>query len=71
MQKVARSIPADAELNYTMHEELRGVYYPLGWAATIKMNLRSLPPFSNGVVVTATMSSPLGYFCRLLQVVDN
>ena len=40
--------------------------------ATSQLDLLSLTPLSvGGLWLTATRSSPLGYFGKLLQVVDN
>ena len=68
---VARSSPAEVRLIYTMHMALRG-YCPLGWDCDQSIG----STVSDAIVrsrlwLTATRSSPLGYFGKLLQVVDN
>ena len=75
--EVARSIPSWAEtaLIYTMHEALRG-YFSLWWGGGGGCSLSIGSTVSDAFVhrwlwSTATMSSPFGYFSRLLQVVDN
>ena len=42
-----------------------------GGGATIKLYQQFLTPLSVACCGRPTMSSPLGYFSRLLQVVDN
>ena len=71
--EVARSIPGWPETApiYTIHETLRG-HCPWGWECD-----QSIGSTVSDAIVrswlwsTATRSSPLGYFSRLLQVVDN
>ena len=68
---VARSIPAEVALIYTMHEALRG-YCPWGWGCNQSIGSTA----SDSIVrswlwLTATRKSPFGCFSTLLQVVDN
>ena len=63
--------PAEAALIYTMHEALRG-YCPWGWGCDQSIG----SAVSDAIVCsclwsTATRSPTLGYFSRLLQLVDN
>ena len=71
--EVARSIPGwvEAAPIYTIHEGLRG-YCTWGWGCDQSI----LFTVSDAIVrswfwSTATRSSPLSYFSRLLRVVDN
>ena len=69
--EVARAIRAEAALINTMHEALRE-YCPWGCGCDWSIGFTV-----SGAIIrrwlwsTATRSSPLGYFRRLLQVVDN
>ena len=68
---VARSIPAEVALIYTMHESLRG-YCPWGWGYDQSI----VSTVSDAIVrswlwLTATRSSPLGCFSTLLKKVNN
>ena len=68
---VERSSPTEAALIYTMHEALRG-YCPEGRGCDQSIG----STVSDAIIrswlwLTATRSSPLGYFGRLLKVVDN
>ena len=57
---------------YTMHEELRG-YCQLGWGVCDQSigSTVSDAIVSSSLWSTATRSTPLDHFCRLLKVVDN
>ena len=63
--------PAEAAPIYTMHEALMG-YCPWGWEMRPVNWIYSLWRHCPQLVLsTATKSSPLGYFSRLLQEVSN
>ena len=71
--EVAKTIAGRAETApiYTMREALRG-YCTRGWGCDQSIG----STISDAIIrswlwSTATRSSPLGYFSRLLQVVDN
>ena len=73
--KVARSNPGCgwAAPIYTMHEALRG-HCPCRWGVGGNQSIGSTVSDTivcNWLWLTATRSSPLGYFRRFLQVVDN
>ena len=68
---VARSIPADVALIYTMHEELRGTAHEGGECDQSIGSTVFDAIVRSWLWLTATRSSPLGCFSTLLQAVDN
>ena len=68
---VARSSPADVALIYTMHEALRGTAHGGGGCDRSIGSTVSDAIVRSWLWLTATMSSLLGCFGTLLQVVDN
>ena len=68
---VACSIPAEVALIYTMHEALRGTAHEGGGCDQSIESTVSDAIVGCWLWSTASISSPLGYFSKLLQVVDN
>ena len=68
---VARSCPAEVGLIYTMHVALRG-HCPRGWGCDHSIGSTVFDAIVRSwLLLTATMSSPLGCFSTFLQIVDN
>ena len=67
---VARSISAEVALIYTMHEA-GGTAHEGGGCDQLIWSTVSDTIIRSWLWLTATGSSPLGYFGKLLQVVDN
>ena len=64
--------PAEAALIYTMHEGAQEVMPMWGGGAIRQLDIPSLTPLSvAGCGRLAIGVPPLGYFSRLLQVVDD
>ena len=68
---VARSIPAEVAPIFTMHEALKGTLHEGGGCYQSIGSSVSDAMVRSWLLLTATRSSPLGYFSTLLQVVDN
>ena len=69
--EVSRSVPAEVALIYTMHEALKGFAHE-GRECVQSIGSTVLDAIVRSWLwLTATMSSALGRFNRLLQVVDN